>query len=263
MLPDRDFFNRLADAARAETLPRFRSGLDVNNKEKSGYDPVTEGDRAAEMAIRTMIEQEFPGHGILGEEFGNMGLDRDHVWVIDPIDGTRAFISGVPVWGTLIGLYHKGRAIMGMIDQPFTGERYFADGRTSYYRGPDGERELKTRNCQLLADAILFTTSPHIFDATEAPKYRQVESRVKLFRYGIDCYAYALLAAGHVDLVVESSLKPYDVGGIIPVIEQAGGIITTWDGGRPEMGGTILAAGSRAVHEQAMALLKSASQDQA
>jgi len=255
MLPDRSFFNRLAEAAKAETLPRFRSGLDVTNKLSSGFDPVTEGDRAAEVAIRALIEEHFPDHGILGEEHGNVGLDREYVWVIDPIDGTRAFISGVPVWGTLIGLQRDGRAIMGMIEQPFTGERYFADANGSIYSGPEGERRLQVRDCGALTNAILFTTSPHLFVGVEMEKYREIESQVRLFRYGTDCYAYALLAAGHVDLVIENSLKPYDVGGIIPVIENAGGIITTWDGGRPENGGSIIAAGSRAVYEQAMAVL--------
>ncbi len=255
MLPDRAFFDRLAEIAKAETLPRFRSGLDVANKETHVYDPVTEGDRRAELAIRAVIEADYPDHGIIGEEYGNVGMDRELVWVIDPIDGTRAFISGVPVWGTLIGLYRNGRALMGLIDQPFTGERYFADGSASFYKGPEGERRITTRPCRSLSDAIMFTTSPHIFNPGERSKYDQVERQVRLFRYGIDCYAYALLAAGHVDLVVESSLKPYDVGAIIPIIEQAGGIVTTWDGGRPEMGGTILAAGSRAVHEQALAIL--------
>jgi histidinol phosphatase-like enzyme (inositol monophosphatase family) len=255
MLPDRAFFNRLAEVAKAETLPRFRTGVDVVNKQAGGFDPVTEGDRAAEEAIRALIEREFPDHGILGEEHGNIGLDREYVWVIDPIDGTRAFISGLPVWGTLIGLQKAGRAIMGMIDQPFTGERYFADGNGSLYSGPEGERRLTVRDCGDLSNAILFTTSPHIFGEDEIGKYRAVERQVRLFRYGIDCYAYALLAAGHVDLVIENSLKPYDVGGIIPVIEQAGGIITTWDGGRPEMGGSIIAAGSHAVHQEALAIL--------
>jgi len=255
MLPDRSFFNRLAEAAKAETLPRFRSGLDVTNKLSSGFDPVTEGDRAAEVAIRALIEEHFPDHGILGEEHGNVGLDREYVWVIDPIDGTRAFISGGPVWGTLIGLQRDGRAIMGMIEQPFTGERYFADANGSIYSGPEGERRLQVRDCGALTNAILFTTSPHLFVGVEMEKYREIESQVRLFRYGKDCYAYALLAAGHVDLVIENSLKPYDVGGIIPVIENAGGIITTWDGGRPENGGSIIAAGSRAVYEQAMAVL--------
>ncbi len=256
MLPDIDFFNRLAEAAKAETLPRFRVGAQVANKEAAGFDPVTEGDRAAERAIRTLIEANFPDHGILGEEHGSIGLDREHVWVIDPIDGTRAFISGVPMWGTLIGLYKNGKAVMGLIDQPFTGERYFADGKQSHYRGPEGARIITTRACKELSEATLFTTSPHIFTAAQRPRYQEIESKVRLFRYGTDCYAYALLAAGHIDLVVESELKPYDVGGIIPVIEQAGGIITTWDGGPAEMGGEIIAAGSREIHEQAMALLK-------
>ena len=255
MLPDRAFFDRLADVASAETLPRFRAGIDVVNKQAGGFDPVTEGDRAAETAIRTLIEASFPEHGILGEEHASVGLDRDRIWVIDPIDGTRAFISGLPTWGTLIGLYEKGRAKMGLIDQPFTRERYFADGTKTFYRGPDGERVLKVRDCGDLSNATLFTTSPHIFEGVEADLYRSVEAKVRLFRYGVDCYAYALLAAGHIDLVVESGLKPYDVGGLIPVVEQAGGIMTSWTGGRAEMGGTVVAAGSRAVHEQVLRLL--------
>lgn len=254
MYPDRAFFNRLADAAKAETLPRFRSGLDVTNKHATGFDPVTEGDRAAELAIRAVVEKEFPTHGFLGEEHETYGLDRDLVWVVDPIDGTRAFISGVPVWGTLIGLRERGRAIMGLMDQPFTGERYFADGSASWYSGPGGDRRLRTRDCAGLSEAILFTTSPHIFGA-DLEAYMRVQDKVRLFRYGVDCYAYALLAAGHIDVVVENGLKPYDVGALIPIVEQAGGIMTTWDGGRPEDGGRILAAGSRAVHQEAMALL--------
>lgn len=257
MMPDRAFFERLADAARAETLPRFRSGLRVTDKGGRHFDPVTEGDQMAEIAIRRIIEEEFPDHGILGEEHGSIGLDRDFVWVIDPIDGTRAFISGVPVWGTLIGLWQGGRAKMGLIDQPFTGERYFADGETSHYSGPEGSRVLKTSGCTELSDAILFTTSPHLFVDEDDRRYRAVERRVRLFRYGVDCYAYALLAAGHVDLVIENSLKPYDVGGLIPVIEQAGGVITTWGGGRPEMGGYICAAATPELHRKALEILNS------
>ena len=255
MLPDRAFFDRLADAAKAETLPRFRSGLTVTDKGGQHYDPVTEGDQAAEAAICRIIEETYPDHGILGEEHGSKGLDREFVWVIDPIDGTWAFISGVPVWGTLIGLYQNGRAIMGLIDQPFTGERYLADGTQSLYRGPGGDRVLKTSGCTRLEDAILFTTSPHLFEGADEGRYRAVEKAARLFRYGTDCYAYALLAAGHIDLVVECALKPYDVGGLIPVIEQAGGLITTWDGGRPEMGGYIIAAATPELHAQVSEML--------
>ncbi len=255
MLPDRAFFDRLADAAKKETLSRFRTGTSVTNKLASGFDPVTEADRAAELAIRDLVTAAFPDHGMLGEEHESFGLDKEHVWVIDPIDGTRAFISGVPVWGTLIGFYRDGRGHMGMMDQPFTGERYFADGAASWYRGPEGERQIRVRDCASLSDAVLFTTSPHIFEGADLARYRSIEEKVRLFRYGVDCYAYALLAGGHIDLVIENNLKPYDVGALIPLIEQAGGIITTWDGGRPEQGGHIIAAGCRAVYEQARALL--------
>ena len=255
MFPDRAFFDRLADAAKAETLPRFRSALDVTDKGGQFYDPVTEGDQRAETAIVALIEATFPDHGILGEEHGSKGLDRELVWVIDPIDGTRAFISGVPVWGTLIGLYQNGRARMGMIDQPFNGERWFADGERSHYRGPAGEKVLSTSACETISNAILFTTSPHLFEGEDDRRYRTIERKSRLFRYGCDCYAYALLASGHVDLVVENSLKPYDVGAIIPIVEQAGGVMTTWDGGRPEMGGHIVAAANAKLHAEALEIL--------
>ncbi|KQR75913.1 histidinol-phosphatase [Rhizobium sp. Leaf341] len=256
MLPDRLFFDRLADAAKAETLPRFRMGIGVSNKLETGFDPVTEGDQAAERAIRALIEATFPDHGILGEEYGTVGADRDYVWVIDPIDGTRAFISGLPVWGTLIGLYHKGRAVMGLMDQPFTGERFFAADGVTHYQGPEGVGTLQTRDCGALSAATMFTTSPSLFHGDVRTKFEAVQDKVQLARYGCDCYAFALLAAGHIDLVIEAGLKPYDVGGLIPLIEQAGGIVTDWNGGRAEMGGEVLAAGSAAVHAEALAMLK-------
>lgn len=256
MLPDRAFFNQLAEAAAAETLPRFRTGINVVNKEAAGFDPVTEGDRAAETAIRALISERYPDHGILGEEHGSVGLDRDYVWVIDPIDGTRAFISGLPVWGTLIGLYRNGKAVMGMMDQPFTGERYFADSTHAFYEGPGGARTLTSRKGVTLAQATLFTTSPHLHTGENRARFDALENTVQLSRYGTDCYAFALLASGHIDLVVESGLKPYDIGGLIALIEQAGGVVTTWDGGPAEMGGDIVAAGSVALHAEALALLR-------
>jgi len=255
MLPDIAFFDAIADAAAAETLPRFRMPVAIDNKHASGFDPVTEADRAAERAIRKLITERYPEHGILGEEHGDVGLDRDYVWVIDPIDGTRAFISGLPVWGTLVGLYHKGKAVMGMMDQPFTGERFIArPGQATVKRNGDTSR-LSTRKNVSLDQAIMMTTSPSIFSEELEPSYKRVESRVQLARYGCDCYAYAMVASGHIDLVVESDLKPYDVGGLIPLVEQAGGVMTTWSGGRPEMGGTIVASGSAALHEAVLELL--------
>lgn len=255
MLPDRKFFAQLADAAAAETLPRFRSGLDVDNKHAEGFDPVTEGDRAAERAIRALIGEHYPDHGILGEEHGAEGLERECLWVIDPIDGTRAFISGVPVWGTLVGFYRDGKAVLGMMDQPFTGERYFADGERSHYAGPGGPRILKTRKCEALDEAVMFTTSPRIIADHLQHGYDRLEARVRLARYGTDCYGYCLVAAGFVDLVVETGLKPYDIGALIPIIEQAGGVVTTWQGGRAENGGDIVAAATPELHEAALSVL--------
>ena len=253
--PDLDFMHRLADAAAAETLPRFRNGTAVTNKLESGFDPVTEADRAAEAAIRTLIEEQFPDHGIMGEEYGSERLDREYVWVIDPIDGTRAFISGLPLWGTLIGLYRNGRAVLGLMDQPFIGERYVADPDGAHYRGPGPQGRIAARTCDGLGDATLFTTSPQLFADGKKQAYLSVEDRVNLVRYGCDCYAYMLVASGHADLVIESGLKAYDIGGLIAILESAGATVTDWQGGRPEQGGDILAAGSRAVHEEALALL--------
>lgn len=257
MQPDLDFLHMLADAASSQTLPRFRSGTAVVNKQQGGFDPVTEADRAAEAAIRALITEHFPEHGIMGEEYGNERLDHEYLWVIDPIDGTRAFISGLPVWGTLIGLYRNGRAVLGLMDQPFTGERYLADRDGAHYVGPHGVKgPVAVRSCAGLSDATLFTTSPHLFSGGRETAYRAVESRVNLFRYGCDCYAYTLVAAGHADLAIECGLAPYDIGGLIRIIEAAGGIVTDWQGGRPEQGGDILAAGSAAVHREALALLR-------
>lgn len=255
MLPEIAFFDAIAEAAAAETLPRFRMSVSVDNKHAGGFDPVTEADREAERAIRRLITEHYPEHGILGEEHGDIGLDRDHVWVIDPIDGTRAFISGLPVWGTLVGLYHNGRAVMGMMDQPFTGERFIASPEGAFVWRNGQPTPLQTRKGVSLEQATMMTTSPSIFPPDLEPAYKRVENSVQLARYGCDCYAYAMVAAGHVDLVVEAGLKAYDVGGLIPLVEQAGGVMTTWSGDRPEQGGSIIASGSRALHEAALEML--------
>ncbi len=249
------FLDRLADAAGAAILPHFRTPFTVENKAASGFDPVTVADRAAETAMRALIGAAYPGHGILGEEFGAERADADDVWVLDPIDGTRAFISGLPVWGTLIGLVSGGRASLGMMAQPFTGERYAGDGRSAWYRGPGGDRTLATRSCTTLEEAALSTTTPALFKGAEAQAYRRVEERVRLVRYGCDCYAYAMVAAGHIDLVVEAGLHPYDIVALIPIIEGAGGIVTSWDGGPATAGGNVVAAGDRRVHEAALEAL--------
>ncbi len=258
MATDIAFLRKLADAAAKQTLPRFRASGVVANKEQGGFDPVTEADREAERAIRSLINQTHPDHGILGEEFGAENIDQKYVWVIDPIDGTRAFISGLPVWGTLVGLQEDGDAIAGMMAQPFTGELFMAAGGKAVYESPGGNGKLATSNTTTLHESILFTTSPKLYEGAELVCYERLEAEVKLARYGCDCYAFALLAAGHVDLVAEPGiLQPYDIVGLIPLIEAAGGIITRWDGGPAETGGNIIAAATPQLHEAAMARLNS------
>lgn len=252
-----DFVAKLATQSGQAILPFFRSMHATEDKSGGGvFDPVTEGDRAGESVMRNLIKGSFPAHGILGEEFGTERGDAEYVWVLDPIDGTRAFISGIPVWGTLIGLTRNGVPVYGMMNQPFTGERFSGDGRKARYEGPNGPRDLRTRQVTNLAEATLMTTSPGLFKGAEMEAYGRVESAVRMARYGCDCYAYCMLASGHVDLVIESGLKPYDIVALIPIIEGAGGIVTSWTGESAAGGGTILAAGNQALHQAALALLR-------
>jgi histidinol phosphatase-like enzyme (inositol monophosphatase family) len=249
------FMRRLAESAAAQTLPRFRANGAVTNKLEGGFDPVTEADREAERAIRELIRAEFPDHGVVGEEFGAENADSRHVWVIDPIDGTRAFISGLPLWGTLVGLLEDGRAVAGMMSQPFTGELFHASGGRGVQEGPAGKMPLRARPTRRIEDAILCTTSPSLFKDIKREAYDRVEMAARLCRYGTDCYAYAMLSAGQVDLVVEAGLQSYDIVALVPLIEAAGGVVTTWDGERPEGGGDILAAATPELHEAALDLL--------
>jgi histidinol phosphatase-like enzyme (inositol monophosphatase family) len=252
---DAGFMRRLAEAAAAETLPRFRDRGAVTNKLSAGFDPVTEADRQAEKAIRAVINAAYPGHGILGEEFGAENADSRHVWVVDPIDGTRSFISGVPLWGTLVGLTVDGDAVAGMMAQPFIGELFFATEAGAFYEGPRGTRALATRPTRELADATLCTTTPALFTDGKRAAFDRLEDAVRLSRYGTDCYAYCMLAAGHVDLVVEVGLQNYDIVALIPIIERAGGRVTNWTGGPAEAGGEIIAAATAELHNAAMEFL--------
>lgn len=254
------FLDELAEVSGRVILPHFRSRMSVENKLSDGaFDPVTVADKGAEAAMRELLGARFPEHGILGEEFGRERVDAEHVWVLDPIDGTRSFISGLPVWGTLIGLEHHGRPVAGMMNQPFTRERFTgisgARGKRAWYRGPDGERPLETRPCASIADAVLFTTTPSLFSAEERSAYDRVESRVRLARYGVDCYAYCMVAGGFVDVVIEAALQPYDIVALIPVIEGAGGVVTSWTGGSAADGGRVVASGDPRLHDEVLRLL--------
>jgi len=250
------FIDELATVSGDAIRPFFRTSLSVEDKSCGGtFDPVTAADRAAEQAMRTLIREKFPTHGILGEEFGPERSDAEFVWVLDPIDGTKSFISGMPAWGTLIALTRLGRPVFGMVHQPFIGERFSGDGVAAAYRGPAGNRALMVRPCTALAEAVLYTTSPRLMSAADRAIFANVEALVRLSRYGGDCYSYCMLAAGHVDLVIETELKPHDVAALIPIISGAGGIVTTWNGKPPESGGRIIAAGDRRIHAATLALL--------
>ncbi len=237
--------SRLADAAGEVIRPHFRSGLAVDDKADAS--PVTIADRDAEAAMRRLIEDVFPGHGILGEEHGAVRLDAEFVWVLDPIDGTKAFISGVPVFGTLIALLQGGQPVLGVIDQPISHERWIgATGRGTTLNG----RKVQARACERLDRATLFATSPDMFKDEEVPAFERVRRAVKLMRWGTDCYATGMVASGYADLVVEASLQPYDFCALVPVIEGAGGIATDWEG-RPlglHSGGRSAIAGDRRAH---------------
>ena len=256
------FVEKLGDAASETILPFFRTTLGTEDKNTGGpFDPVTEADRAAEVAMRRMIEQTFPAHGIIGEEFGATRADADYVWVLDPIDGTKAFISGLPTWGVLIGLMVKGRPTYGMMVQPFTGERFVGDGGNTFWSGTAlgknrERRRLTTRRCDTFAMATVMTTSPLLYSDDKLAALRRVEADARLVRYGCDCYAFAMLAAGHVDCVLEAGVQPYDVVALVPIIEGAGGIITSWDGGSPAKGGDIVASGDERLHRLALERLK-------
>jgi myo-inositol-1(or 4)-monophosphatase len=250
------FFHRLAEASGRAILPYFRVGADAANKAgPNAFDPVTEGDKAGERAIRALIGERFPGHAIRGEEYGLANAGAAHEWIIDPIDGTRGFICGLPTWGTLVGLMGAGRPLFGMMDQPHVGERFMGDGRSATLHGKGGARALKTRQGRKLADALLATTSPGIITGADGEAYRRLEAHCRLARYGTDCYAYAMVAAGQIDLACETGLQAYDIMPLIPIIEGAGGVVTTWNGGPAHDGGRILAAGSAELHTEAMALL--------
>ncbi|MEP4197598.1 MAG: histidinol-phosphatase [Aliishimia sp.] len=248
---------RCADAARAAILPHFRQqGLTAENKETESFDPVTVADRAAEQAMRAILTQECPDDAILGEEFGNKPGTTGLTWVLDPIDGTRGFISGTPTWGVLIGVTDPNGVIFGLIDQPYIQERFVGHSGQAWVNGPMGHNILRARPAAPLSDAIMFTTFPEVGTQAEGRAFHAVAQHTKLVRYGCDCYGYALVAAGQIDLVIEAQLKAYDVCGPIGVVEGAGGLVTNWQGEPAHNGGQIIAAANADIHAEALRILK-------
>jgi inositol-phosphate phosphatase / L-galactose 1-phosphate phosphatase / histidinol-phosphatase len=250
--------HRLADRAGEVQRRYFRTPVAVDTKPDDS--PVTVADREAEAAMRELIAAAYPGHGILGEEHGRERLDAEFVWVLDPIDGTKSFITGRPLFGTLVALAHRGRPVLGLIDQTILQERWVGvAGEASAWNG----RPIRVRACPRLDDAVLFATSPVMFrGAGESDAFTRLQARVRLPMFGGDCYAYGLLAMGFADLVVEAGLEPYDFMALAPVIEGAGGLVTDWRGRALELGssGQVIAAGDRQAHAAARDLLGDAAQ---
>ena len=248
----------LADAARAAILPHFRAagGIAADTKADTHFDPVTIADRAAEEAMRAILSDRRPDDGILGEEFGAVAGTSGLTWVLDPIDGTRGFLSGTPTWGVLIAVGGAEGPRFGIVDQPYIGERFCGGFGVAEVTGPLGTHPLRTRTTGTLADAILFTTFPEVGTQAEGDGFRAVARRVQLTRYGTDCYAYALLAAGQIDLVIEAGLNPYDIQGPMAVIQAAGGIVTDWRGGPVHQGGRVVAAANATLHAEVLDILR-------
>ena len=249
----------LADAARPVTLAHFRaSDLVAHDKSDTAFDPVTVADRAAEEAMRKVLAELRPDDGILGEEFDSVAGSTGLTWVLDPIDGTRGYISGTPTWGVLIAVSNDTGPQFGIIDQPYIGERFAGGFGTGTVTGPTGQVDLRCRPARALAEATVMTTFPEVGSLQERDAFHAVAARARLTRYGMDCYAYALLAAGQIDLVIEAGLNPYDIHAPIAVVQAAGGVVTDWTGGPAHHGGRVIAAANPAIHAEALAILQDA-----
>jgi len=251
------FLVELNRASAQAILPLFRADHGLENKAGPGaFDPVTDADKGGERAIRALISKHYPDHGVIGEEYGEDRPDAEFVWVLDPVDGTRAFVAGLPVWTTLIGLRFQGEPVLGSIGQPFLGEIFIGHAGGSRLISPHGERTLKVRACPDLGHAIIASTDSALFAGPERDAWRQLRAGVRLARFGCDAYAYAMVALGTLDLVVETGLKSWDIEAAVPVLDGAGGMITDWRGARVgRNGGQVAIAGDRACLDQALAAL--------
>ena len=254
-----DFAEELATAASEVILPLFRSDLEMEDKRGYNFfDPVTRADRDAEATIRKLINERYPDHSIYGEEHGHEVNASPLTWTIDPIDGTRAFVLGLPVWGTLIALHDGQKPVLGMLAQPYLKERFIGVPQLGLaeLRAPSGTRKLKTRDPGGLANASLTSTHPSMFEGDLWIHYQALQNAVRQNGYGGDCYAYGLVALGTHDIVAEDQLSAYDIQAIIPIIEAAGGVVTSFDGGPADLGGSALACGNKTVHEAALEILR-------
>ena len=249
------FAKQAARAAGAVILPHFRSSLQVTNKlNGGGFDPVTVADQAGERAIRDAIESTYPEHGIFGEEYG-LSQGNGLTWVIDPIVGTRAFMTGMLHWGILLALFDGQQPVVGVMYQPYTDELFCGDGNEAWFERAGQSAPLRTSDCLQVAQASLSTTGIDWLSADEQKQFGQLSQQAKLTKFGGDCYLFGTLAMGALDLGVEAGLNAYDIQALIPIVRGAGGVITAWDGANPSLGGTVVASATPALHDQALSLL--------
>jgi histidinol-phosphatase len=250
------FALELASASAKQILPFFRRDIQVEVKSGAVWDPVTEGDRAGERIMRSMIEARYPDHGIHGEEYGLKPSRSGFTWVLDPVDGTRAFICGMPTWATLIGLNFEDRPVIGVMNQPFVGESFYGNPLGAWSRHQGASRKLATRAAQPLSEAIFTTTGPELYrSAGEKEVLKRLNEATRLTRYGGDAYFFCVLAAGRIDLALDAHMEPYDIAPLIPIIEGAGGIVTTWGREPAAKGGNVIAASSPELYEEALAVI--------
>ena len=248
------FAMQLANLSARAILPLFRANIPVDIKPGEHWDPVTEGDRAAERVIRDHIQTAYPTHGIIGEEFGTKAGSSAYTWVLDPIDGTRAFVIGMPTWATLIGLYRDGKPLLGIMSQPYVGEMFYGSPAGSYLAHGGTATRLRVSQTIAVSTARGGTTAPHLYDAH--PQFETLRNKLQMMRYGGDCYFFSLVAAGHLDIAIDAGLHIYDIAALIPIIENAGGVVGTWDGKDPSKGGNILAAASQKLFAQAVSIMQ-------
>lgn len=252
-----EFAIALANASAREILPYFRRNTNVDVKEGPVWDPVTEGDRAGERVIRKMIEERYPDHGIHGEEYGIKESRSGFTWILDPVDGTRSFVCGMPTWATLIGLMQDSRTVLGLMNQPFVGDMFFGnpEGAWHDYRGQ--RASIRTRTGVPLDRASIGTTAPELYrNASDRAGFERLRTRAQLTRFGGDAYFFALMAAGHIDIAMDAGLQAYDIMPLIPIIEGAGGHVAEWTGGDASRGGNIISAGSRELLDEALAVMR-------
>lgn len=260
MTPDWEHLTRFAIALANESakaiLPFFRHNPDIDIKDGPVWDPVTEGDRAGERVMRSLIEQHFPDHSIQGEEYGVKEGRSPFTWILDPVDGTRAFITGMPTWATLIGLSFEGRPLLGLMNQPVVGDMFFGNPGGAWHDYREQVTAISTRRGVGLAQATIGTTAPELYRSPENQRrFQSLRQAARLTRYGGDAYFFCLLAAGHIDIAMDCGLQPYDIAPLLPIITGAGGVAAEWTGGEPSRGGNVMTAGSPALLDEALAIM--------